>query len=112
MKDIGKQKKVSPPPFSEVTTVMVGCKWSLTIFQRIREGINRPGQIQKSIDGLSTKVMNHCLRKHLDFAILKRREFPEIPPHVEYHITPFGEKFIRILNAIHDLDDEIRAETN
>ena len=91
---------------------MVGCKWSLTFFKRIREGINRPGQLQKSIDGLSTKVMNNCLRKHLEFAILERREFPEIPPHVEYHITSFGEKFILILKAIHDLDDEIRAETN
>lgn len=110
MKDLDKQNKVSPPPLSKVTTVMVGCKWSLSIFQRIQEGIERPGQIQKSIDGLSTKVMNHCLRKHLEFVILERRKFPKIPPRVEYHITPFGKKFIRILKAIHDLDNEVRSE--
>ena len=109
MKDIEKQKKIPTIPISEVTAVMVGCKWSMSIFARISEGIKRPGQIQKSIDGLSTKVMNQCLRKHLEFSILERREFPEIPPRVEYTITPFGNKFIRILEAIHDLDAEIRS---
>ncbi len=88
---------------------MVRCKWSLSIFEQISQGINRPGQIQKSIDGLSTKVMNQCLRKHLEYAILDRRQFPEIPPRVEYGITPFGKKFIRTLEAIHDLDAEIRS---
>ena len=106
-----KQKKLSTIPFSEVTAVMVGCKWSLSIFERISQGIKRPGQIQKSIDGLSTKVMNQCLRKHLEFSILERQEFPEIPPRVEYTITPFGEKFIRILEAIHNLDAELRSES-
>ncbi len=109
MKDIEKENKSPIIPFSEVTAVMVGCKWSMSIFARISQGINRPGQIQKSIDGMSTKVMNQCLRKHLECSILERREFPEIPPRVEYTITPFGKKFIRILKAIHDLDAEIHS---
>lgn len=109
MKDLEKQNKIPSIPISEVTAIMVGCKWSMNIFERIRQGINRPGQIQKSIDGLSTKVMNQCLRKHLEYAILERRQFPEIPPRVEYSITPFGNKFIRILQAIHELDMEIHS---
>ena len=57
--------------------------------------------------GLSTKVLNSCLRKNVDFGIVERVAFPEVPPRVEYHVTPFGEKFIRILDELEKLQEEI-----
>ena len=78
--------------------VIYGCKWSLTVYQLLANGINRPGEMVRSVDGLSTKVLNSCLRKNIDFGIIERIAYPEIPPRVEYFVTPFGEKFIRILD--------------
>ena len=37
-----------------------GCKWSLTVYQLLANGINRPGEMVRSVEGLSTKVLNEC----------------------------------------------------
>jgi len=87
-----------------------GCKWSLTVYRLLASGVNRPGEMVRSVDGLSTKVLNDCLRKNLDFGIIKRVDYPEIPPRVEYEITDFGRKFIRILDQIEDLQREIETK--
>ena len=86
---------------------VVGCKWTLTILQLIRQGTCRPGVLERSIEGLTTKVLNERLRKLVDYGILERRAYPEIPPRVEYELTPFGQKFASILDAIEELETEL-----
>ena len=72
-----------------------GCKWSLTVYQLLANGINRPGEMVRSVEGLSTKVLNECLKRNVEFGILDKQMFNELPPRVEYQVTPFGEKFLR-----------------
>ena len=88
-----------------------GCKWSLTVYQLLASGIKRPGEMVRHVEGLSTKVLNSCLRRNIEFGILERIAYPEIPPRVEYVVTPFGEKFIRILAELENLQHEIESET-
>ena len=87
-----------------------GCKWSLTVYQLLADGTNRPGKMVQSVDGLSTKVLNSCLRKNIEFGIIERIAYPEIPPRVEYVATPFGKNFIRILDEIEKLQDNIDSK--
>ena len=87
-----------------------GCKWSLTVYQLLANGIKRPGEMVRSVEGLTAKVLNECLRKNVAFGILERIAYHEIPPRVEYAVTPFGRKFIRILDALEQLQDEIVTE--
>lgn len=84
-----------------------GCKWSLTVYQLLANGIKRPGEMVRSVEGLTTKVLNECLRRNMEFGILKRISYHEIPPRVEYVVTPFGRKFIRILDELGKLQKEI-----
>ncbi len=86
-----------------------GCKWSLTVYQLLANGINRPGAMVRTVDGLSTKVLNSCLRKNVEFGMIERIAYPEVPPRVEYVVTPFGNKFIRILDELEKLQDEIES---
>ena len=86
-----------------------GCKWSLTVYQLLANGINRPGEMVRAVEGLSTKVLNECLRKNVEFGILDKVVFNELPPRVEYHVTPFGEKFLRILDELDKLQQEIES---
>ena len=88
-----------------------GCKWSLTVYQLLANGVNRPGEMVRSVEGLSTKVLNSCLKRNIEFGIIERIAYPEIPPRVEYVVTPFGGKFIRILAELEKLQDEIESET-
>lgn len=91
---------------SRMVEAVVGCKWTLTIMQLIRQGTRRPGVLERSVEGLTTKVMNERLKKLVDYGILERRSYAEIPPRVEYELTPFGQKFTSILDAIEELEAE------
>lgn len=82
---------------------IVGCKWSLLVLKLIRDGVNRPGAMRKSIAGLSTKVLNERLRKLMRFGIVERSVFPEIPPRVEYRLTEYGRKFSALLEGVDTL---------
>jgi DNA-binding HxlR family transcriptional regulator len=86
---------------------IVGCKWSIRILTLIRQGVERPGAITRSIDGLTTKVQGDCLNKMVSFGILQRIAYAEIPPRVEYKLTPLGQRFVSILDAVAELQNEI-----
>ena len=86
------------------------CKWSLTVYNLLKNGIKRPGEMVRSVDGLTTKVLNQCLRRNVKFGIIKRIAYPEIPPRVEYQVTPFGKRFIRILDEIEKLQEQIEKK--
>ncbi len=91
---------------------IIRCKWSLSVLAQIQNGINRPGAIERSIEGLTTKVLNERLRKLVRFGILEKEIFAEIPPRVEYNLTQFGKKFINVLEAIEDLEQQINKNTD
>ena len=89
---------------------IVGCKWSLAVLARVREGVSRPGALEQSLPGLSTKVLNERLRKLLRYGIVQRTAYPEVPPREEYALTPLGEKFVRVLDGVDALERELAAE--
>ncbi|MEH6452325.1 MAG: helix-turn-helix domain-containing protein [Psychromonas sp.] len=103
-------RKVSPEKSARMVETIVGCKWSLTVYQLLANDMNRPGEMVRHVDGLTTKVLNTCLKKNTDFGILERFAYNEVPPRVEYKVTDFGRKFIKILDALEQLQDEISDE--
>jgi DNA-binding HxlR family transcriptional regulator len=100
-------RKSAPTRSARMVETIYGCKWSLTVYQLLSAGINRPGEMVRSVEGLSTKVLNSCLKKNVDFGILDRVAYDQVPPKVEYNVTKFGDKFIRILDDLEKLQTEI-----
>ena len=86
---------------------IVGCKWSLAVLGGVRRGVLRPGALQQAIPGLSKKVLNERLRKLVRFGILERKSYAELPPRVEYRLTPFGERFSGLMDGVADLQRDI-----
>lgn len=103
-------RKSAPEQSARMVETIFGCKWSLTVYQLLANGINRPGEMVRKIEGLTTKVLNECLRKNMEFGIIQRIAYDESPPRVEYVVTPFGTKFIRILDELEKLQREIASE--
>ncbi|MCO5144137.1 MAG: winged helix-turn-helix transcriptional regulator [Oligoflexia bacterium] len=99
-----KEKKINVKSMVED---IVGCKWSLSVLDMIDKGINRPGAMTREINGLTTKVLNERLKKLLKYKIIKKIEYNEIPPRVEYLYTDFGLKFVKIVNEIRLLEKEV-----
>ena len=103
-------RKGAPEQSARMVEAIFGCKWSLTVYQLLANGINRPGEMVRKVEGLTTKVLNECLRKNMEFGIIQRIAYDEAPPRVEYVVTPFGMKFIRILDELEKLQREINSE--
>lgn len=100
-------RKSAPARSARMLETIYGCKWSLTVYQLLANGINRPGEMVRSVEGLTTKVLNDCLRKNTQFGILEKISYNELPPRVEYHVTAFGEKFLRVLDQLEELQHDI-----
>ncbi len=105
-------RKVSEktPDVAEVVEAVFGCKWSLRILGLIRQGICRPGAIERELEGLTSKVQNYYFRRMTELGILERVVYAAVPPHVEYHLTDFGQRFMPILDSIEALQHELEAE--
>lgn len=102
----------SSVPAVEVAAMIesvVGCKWSIRVLSLVRNGVHRPGAMTRAVAGLTTKVLSERLDKFLRFGVLERVQYPEIPPRVEYRFTPFGERFVSLIDAVRSLQDEIDA---
>jgi len=85
---------------------VVGCKWSAAVVAAIARGVTRPGQLERFIPGISTKVLNERLRKLLDYGLITRTEKPGRIPEVQYHLTSTGQKLSAILDQLRQLDEE------
>jgi DNA-binding HxlR family transcriptional regulator len=86
----------------------LGCKWTIPILISISEGFNRPGILLKTNQGLSTKVLNECLGRLIEYKIIQKFTYPEIPPRVEYCLTDFGQEIIDILIKIRQLQNKFQ----
>ena len=86
--------------FNSMIADCLGCKWTVLLMEHITQGINRPGKLVKVTEGLSTKVLNQCLNRMIDYGILEKKSFAEIPPKVEYYLTPFGSELFQLLREI------------
>ncbi len=95
------------PDIAGMVESIVGCKWSLHVLEQVRRGVNRPGAMARSAEGLTTKVLSERLGKMLRFGILRKVSYPEVPPRVEYFLTPLGERFTAILDEIERLKRDV-----
>jgi DNA-binding HxlR family transcriptional regulator len=99
-----------PPRVARMVEDVVGCKWSLCVLDLVSRGVIRPGAMQRSYRGLTTKVLNERLKKLTRFGILSRQAYAEVPPRVEYRLTSFGRRFSRLLDDVEALERALDAD--
>ena len=75
----------------ETCVQLMGNKWRPLIIRDLLTGPKRFGELQRSVDGVSQKVLTQNLRDMEDSGLVLRRVYPEVPPHVEYALTELGE---------------------
>lgn len=74
----------------EVALDVIGGKWKLLILWQCREGPRRFGELKRLLRGVSEKVLIQQLRQMEVDGIIRRKAYHEVPPKVEYSLTPFG----------------------
>lgn len=79
---------------------VIGGKWKIIILYALKNGANRFGVLQKTIPDISKQMLTTQLREMEKDGIIHREIFPEIPPRVEYSITPLGKTLFPIIEAM------------
>ena len=93
------------PAFERLNQIM-GCKWSMGILTSIEQGVARPSRIERTLDGISTKVMHRCINKLEVEGFIARETFQEVPPRVEYRLTEKGEVLMKAIHHVQSLAQE------
>jgi DNA-binding HxlR family transcriptional regulator len=87
---------------------VLGCKWSVSVLQAIAAGVERPGALERSIPGISRKVLSERLRKLEAFGLITKSVHDSLPPRTDYALTSYGDKVVAIIAQVRALDDEIQ----
>ena len=98
------------PECPVATTVqLIGNKWKLLILRNlIYNGTQRFGDFLKTIPAISKKVLTDDLRALEDDGLITREIFAEVPPRVEYTLSPLGQSLKPILDAMLDWGTEYK----
>ena len=79
----------------------VGGKWKLRILWALREQKGRRyGEIKQDIPGITDMMLSQSLRELSGDGLISRRQYQEIPPRVEYHLTETGADIIPAISQL------------
>ncbi len=84
------------------TVSLIGSKWKLLIMRNLLARPWRFNELQKSLDGISQKVLTDSLRSMEADGIIVRTVYPEIPPRVEYSLSELGESMRPIIKSMEE----------
>ena len=88
---------------------LIGGKWKLLILRNLKERPWRFNELQRSIDGISQKVLTDSLRQMIDDGLAYRHDYQEMPPKVEYGLTELGKEMLPIIDALADFGNYYKS---
>lgn len=96
----GNIKSITDTPFG-YTLTMIGGKWRLVILYWLVEyGVVRFNELQRLIGGITYRTLSAQLKEMEADGLIIRTEYPQIPPKVEYSLSPKGNSLFPIMEAM------------
>lgn len=84
----------------DVALSVIGGKWKPLILYRLAYGTRRYGELKRAVGGVSDKMLIQQLKElHAD-GVIDRRDHRQVPPKVEYSLTPFGKTLADALGPL------------
>lgn len=85
----------------ETTLEVIGGRWKVLILQELFQGVRRFGQLHRGLNGITQKMLTQQLREMEEDGIVHREVYLQVPPKVEYSLTPLGESLKPIIDVMH-----------
>jgi DNA-binding HxlR family transcriptional regulator len=73
---------------------VIGDKWKPIVLIILGKRMRRYGELQRCLPDVSKKMLTQTLRALEGDGLLKRTVYAEVPPRVEYELTPLGRSFL------------------
>lgn len=97
---MNQQEEVNSKPF-EYTLSLVGGKWKMHIlFWLWRRKAMRYSEMKRVLKNITHKMLSNQLKELESDGLILRKEYPQVPPKVEYRLTDKGESLMPVLDAM------------
>jgi DNA-binding HxlR family transcriptional regulator len=94
----------------ELGLEVIGGKWKMPILWRLAKRVWRYGELRRDLGRVTHKMLTQQLRDLERDGLLRRTVFAEVPPHVEYAITPVGRSALPSIEALRDWGGRYRRQ--
>ena len=94
----------------DVALAVMGGKWKPLILYHVGHGPKRFGELRQLVTGISEKVLIQQLRELVGCGVLVRHDYQEVPPKVDYTVTPFGMTLVDALRPLCAWGTQNRSE--
>lgn len=89
---------------------VIGGRWKPIILHILaEEKVQRFGELRKKIPVVTQKMLTQQLRELETDGLIKRHVFAQVPPKVEYSLTPKAKDLVPILNNLYDWGESLRS---
>lgn len=86
-------------PYVTAQQVLAG-KWTILILHHLSCHTMRFGELSRALPHLTQATLTKQLRQMEENGLVIRRSYNEVPPRVEYSLSPLGESFLPVLDQI------------
>ena len=86
---------------SNIVSRVLGRRWSLSILKNFcNKEVIRFNELKRALEGISSTVLSDSLLELEHEGIVSKKIYPEIPPRVEYRLTPQARELESIINEL------------
>jgi DNA-binding HxlR family transcriptional regulator len=83
-------------PICRTADVVCG-KWTILVIRDLAEGRSRFCELERSLQGISPRTLSLRLKALEEEGVVARKTYPEVPPRVEYVLTPKGRALLPLI---------------
>lgn len=95
-----KRRKTNCP--AEITLAVIGGRWKTLLLYHLFQGVKRFSELQRATNGITQKMLTQQLREMERDGLVHREVYAEVPPKVEYSLTPLGQTLEPVVHAMCD----------
>ncbi len=94
-----------------VTLSIIGGKWKSLILWQLSFKTLRFSQLQRRLAKVTQKMLTQQLRELERDGLINRKVYAEVPPRVEYSLTPLGKSVVPILQLMYQWGEDYLVTT-
>ena len=86
----------------ETTLAVIGGRWKVLIIRELFSGVKRFRELHRALHGITQKMLTQQLREMEQAGLVHRQVYLQVPPKVEYSLTPLGTTLQPVLDSMHE----------
>ena len=93
----------------DYTLGLIGGKWKGVLLYHLIDGEKRFNELRRICPAITQRMLTLQLRELEEDGLVHREVYHQVPPRVEYSLTPFGRTLVPIIQAMKEWGDEHRG---